>query len=100
MPSDDSVLSQVVWVTATMPYVVLFALLLRGITLPGAIDGIRAYLSVDFRRLCESAVSVPSARGPQAHTHGQAPRQGTAVFWGRLRRSWRQQLGRNFGLSL
>ncbi|XP_022368179.1 sodium-dependent dopamine transporter [Enhydra lutris kenyoni] len=52
---------KVVWVTATMPYVVLFALLLRGITLPGAIDGIRAYLSVDFRRLCESSVWIDAA---------------------------------------
>lgn len=55
---------QVVWITATMPYVVLFALLLRGVTLPGAVDGIRAYLSVDFHRLCEASVSAPSARGP------------------------------------
>lgn len=49
---------QVVWITATMPYVVLTALLLRGITLPGAIDGIKAYLSVDFLRLCEASVSL------------------------------------------
>uniref|UniRef100_A0A673ITY1 Transporter n=1 Tax=Sinocyclocheilus rhinocerous TaxID=307959 RepID=A0A673ITY1_9TELE len=39
---------KVVWITATMPYVVLIVLLLRGVTLPGAIDGIKAYLSVDF----------------------------------------------------
>lgn len=52
---------KVVWITATMPYVVLFALLLRGITLPGAIDGIRAYLSVDFRRLCEASVWIDAA---------------------------------------
>lgn len=50
-------LPQVVWVTATMPYVVLTALLLRGLTLPGAMDGISAYLSVDFHRLCEASVS-------------------------------------------
>lgn len=56
----DTVLSffQVVWITATMPYVVLTALLLRGVTLPGAMDGIRAYLSVDFYRLCEASVSA------------------------------------------
>ncbi|XP_058419498.1 sodium-dependent dopamine transporter [Diceros bicornis minor] len=52
---------KVVWITATMPYVVLFALLLRGITLPGAIDGIRAYLSVDFHRLCEASVWIDAA---------------------------------------
>lgn len=52
---------KVVWVTATMPYMVLFALLLRGITLPGAMDGIRAYLSVDFHRLCEASVWIDAA---------------------------------------
>ncbi|XP_010855440.1 PREDICTED: sodium-dependent dopamine transporter [Bison bison bison] len=52
---------KVVWITATMPYVVLFALLLRGITLPGAVDGIRAYLSVDFHRLCEASVWIDAA---------------------------------------
>ncbi|KAB0339178.1 hypothetical protein FD754_024081, partial [Muntiacus muntjak] len=57
---------KVVWITATMPYVVLFALLLRGVTLPGAVDGIRAYLSVDFHRLCEASVSAPSAHGPSS----------------------------------
>lgn len=57
-------LSQVVWITATMPYAVLFALLLRGLTLPGAVDGIRAYLSVDFHRLCESSVSTASLVAP------------------------------------
>ncbi|XP_068092817.1 sodium-dependent dopamine transporter isoform X1 [Hyperolius riggenbachi] len=52
---------KVVWITATMPYVVLTALLLRGITLPGAIDGIKAYLSVDFLRLCEASVWIDAA---------------------------------------
>lgn len=90
----DAVLSQVVWITATMPYVVLFALLLRGITLPGAVDGIRAYLSVDFHRLCESSVSMPFTRGPAAHLHWQAACCGPPVFWGW--RPQRQQLGWNF----
>lgn len=47
-----------VWITATMPYVVLTVLLLRGVTLPGAIDGIKAYLSVDFLRLCDAQVQT------------------------------------------
>lgn len=42
---------QVVYITATMPYVVLFVLLIRGITLPGAVEGIKAYLHIDFKRL-------------------------------------------------
>ncbi len=54
---------QVVWITATMPYVVLTVLLLRGVTLPGAIDGIKAYLSVDFLRLCDAKVSVDRSEG-------------------------------------
>ncbi|KAI1894087.1 hypothetical protein AGOR_G00112220 [Albula goreensis] len=52
---------KVVWITATMPYVVLTVLLLRGVTLPGAIDGIKAYLSVDFLRLCEAKVWIEAA---------------------------------------
>ncbi|XP_068932568.1 sodium-dependent dopamine transporter [Petaurus breviceps papuanus] len=52
---------KVVWITATMPYIVLTALLLRGVTLPGAIDGIKAYLSVDFYRLCEASVWIDAA---------------------------------------
>lgn len=46
-----------------MPYVVLTVLLIRGVTLPGAMDGIKAYLSVDFRRLCEAKVSSDSRDG-------------------------------------
>ncbi|XP_052371322.1 sodium-dependent dopamine transporter [Oncorhynchus keta] len=52
---------KVVWITATMPYVVLTVLLLRGVTLPGAMDGIKAYLSVDFLRLCEPQVWIDAA---------------------------------------
>lgn len=39
-----------------MPYVVLTVLLIRGVTLPGAKDGIKAYLSVDFLKLCDAKV--------------------------------------------
>lgn len=49
---------QVVWITATLPYVVLSVLLIRGLTLPGALDGIKAYLNIDFRRLKEATVSI------------------------------------------
>lgn len=44
-------ISQVVYITATMPYVVLFVLLIRGVTLPGSMEGIKAYLHIDFKRL-------------------------------------------------
>ena len=40
-----------VYVTATLPYLMLFALLVRGVTLPGASIGLRYYLYPDFSRL-------------------------------------------------
>lgn len=49
---------QVVWITATLPYLVLFVLLVHGITLPGASNGINAYLHIDFYRLKEATVSA------------------------------------------
>lgn len=56
-----------VWITATLPYLVLFVLLVHGITLPGASNGINAYLHIDFYRLKEATVSAwdcpPSGRG-------------------------------------
>lgn len=42
---------QVVYITATMPYIVLLVLLIRGITLPGAMNGIREYIHVDLNKL-------------------------------------------------
>ncbi|KAJ1083227.1 hypothetical protein NDU88_003386, partial [Pleurodeles waltl] len=52
---------KVVWITATLPYVVLFVLLIHGITLPGAYSGIKAYLNIDFRRLKEATVWIDAA---------------------------------------
>lgn len=67
---------QVVWITATMPYVVLTVLLLRGVTLPGAIDGIKAYLSVDFLRLCDAKVSPGRGDRDSSEANGvEGPRE-------------------------
>uniref|UniRef100_A0A6Q2YCM0 Transporter n=1 Tax=Esox lucius TaxID=8010 RepID=A0A6Q2YCM0_ESOLU len=52
---------KVVYITATMPYLVLFVLLIRGITLPGAMDGIRAYLHIDFKKLNDPKVWIDAA---------------------------------------
>ena len=49
---------QVVYFTATFPYVMMFALLIRGVTLTGAIDGIRFYLSPNVTRLADPQVRV------------------------------------------
>ncbi|CAN9501807.1 unnamed protein product [Ophioblennius macclurei] len=42
--------------TATFPYIMLFILLLRGITLPGAMDGLIYYLYPDLSRLSDAQV--------------------------------------------
>ena len=41
------VLLQVVYFTATFPYVILFILLIRGVTLQGASNGVKYYLQID-----------------------------------------------------
>lgn len=53
----DGLLLQVVWFTALFPYVVLFILLCRGATLPGAGTGVLYYLTPTFSRLASSEVS-------------------------------------------
>ena len=42
-------LLQVVYVTATLPYLLLVALLIKGATLEGAMDGVIFYITPDFR---------------------------------------------------
>ncbi|KAM7311392.1 sodium-dependent serotonin transporter [Ixodes scapularis] len=50
-----------VWVTATMPYVVLLILLLRGVTLDGSMDGIKYYLYPQWDKLLSSDVWIDAA---------------------------------------
>ena len=47
---------QVVWVTATMPYVVLTILLIRGVMLPGSAAGILYYITPRADRLVDPQV--------------------------------------------
>ncbi|XP_037793884.1 sodium-dependent dopamine transporter-like, partial [Penaeus monodon] len=49
---------KVVWFTAVFPYVVLFILLIRGVTLPGAIQGIKYYLSPNYSKIWVADVSL------------------------------------------
>ena len=51
-------LLQVVYFTATFPYLVLCVLMIRGLTLPGAIDGIMFYLTPEWYRLRSAKVSI------------------------------------------
>ncbi|XP_072909511.1 sodium-dependent serotonin transporter-like [Hemitrygon akajei] len=52
---------KVVWVTATLPYIVLFILLVRGATLPGAWRGILFYLRPEWKKLFTTQVWVDAA---------------------------------------
>ena len=42
------------WVTALYPYIVLTTLLIRAVTLPGAMEGIKFYLKPDWSKLMET----------------------------------------------
>ena len=47
---------KVVYVTATMPYILLFVILVRGLTLPGSADGVIYYIKPDFNKLMKVEV--------------------------------------------
>lgn len=68
---------QVVYFTATFPYLILLMLLVRGVTLPGAWKGIQFYLTPQFHHLLSSKVS------------GEHERR----FYGRGRQGWGPSTG-------
>jgi len=48
----------VVYVTATLPYILLFVLLVRSLFLPGSLDGITFFLKPNFEKLLELQVRL------------------------------------------
>lgn len=81
--------SQVVYFTATFPYLILLMLLVRGVTLPGAWKGIQFYLTPQFHHLLASKVR-PGGRvwgragggeaAPRAEPPPRRPRVALRVF--------------------
>ncbi|XP_031438247.1 sodium- and chloride-dependent betaine transporter-like [Clupea harengus] len=51
-------MGKVVYFTATFPHLMLFILLIRGVTLPGAMDGIKYYLYPNLHRIADIRVWV------------------------------------------
>ncbi|XP_056022432.1 sodium-dependent proline transporter-like isoform X2 [Ostrea edulis] len=49
-------LGKVVYVTATLPYLLLTVILIKGLTLPGSMDGIVFYIRPDFNKLANIQV--------------------------------------------
>ncbi|KAH9489847.1 Sodium- and chloride-dependent glycine transporter 2 [Bulinus truncatus] len=46
-------LGKVVYVTATLPYILITVLIIKGLTLPGAMDGLIFYIYPDFSKLLQ-----------------------------------------------
>ena len=60
MSSGTKSIGKVVYVTATMPYLLLAILLVRSLLLPGSYIGVKYYLIPDWKKLLQLRVCVTS----------------------------------------
>lgn len=65
-PTQLLLAQQVVYFTATFPFAMLLVLLVRGLTLPGAGEGIKFYLYPDISRLEDPQVEQGGVPDPKA----------------------------------
>ena len=63
------VVTQVMYVTATSPYLLMTILLINGATLPGAAQGVKFYLIPDFQKIKEIQVRRPHTWLPEEQRH-------------------------------
>ena len=68
-PRCSAVCRQVVYFTSLFPYLLMFILLIRGVTLPGAIEGIKFYVLPDIDKLKNVKVGSQTDTPPDSR-HG------------------------------
>ena len=52
---------KVVYITATLPIILLLTFVIRGLTLPGAMEGLRYFFYPDWGKVCDPKVWVNAA---------------------------------------
>ena len=65
---------QVMYITATSPYILMLILLVRGLTLDGASDGIRFYLEPSAEKLRDQNVRTNTVTKPLEDLESPRPR--------------------------
>ena len=81
---------KVAWFTVIAPYVCIIALIIRGSMLPGAMDGIKAYLIVDVSKLKDYDTW---ARAASQIFYSMGVAMGAIVTFG----SYQQEKNSNYG---
>lgn len=74
--------SQVVYFSATFPYAMLLILLVRGLSLPGALQGVQFYVMPDIKRIADAQVlPVANRVSPKVSCSGRLTRALSPQVW-------------------